>query len=153
MPVVFLNGTNDFAYPLDSYAKTCRLVQGEKNYSIQLKMPHGHIFDFPEFFPFVDQYLLGGPAMPKISTPQVADGRVSATVEGAQPLVAARLLYTTGPHPENPTREWTSRPLEIHDHTLVGEAPPATVTAWYVDVTDDRKLVVSSEVIVPGVTP
>ena len=31
MPVVFLNGTNDFAYPMDSYAKTCRLVQGEKN--------------------------------------------------------------------------------------------------------------------------
>jgi hypothetical protein len=34
MPVMFLNGTNDFAYPMDSYAKTCALVQGEKNYSI-----------------------------------------------------------------------------------------------------------------------
>ena len=30
MPVVFLNGTNDFAYPMDSYAKTCRLVQGTR---------------------------------------------------------------------------------------------------------------------------
>ena len=64
MPVVFLNGTNDFAYPLDSYAKTCRLVRGTKHFSIQLQMPHGHIFDFPEFFLFVDQYLQGRHAAP-----------------------------------------------------------------------------------------
>src|SRR5690606_16319239 len=47
MPIAFLNGTNDFAYPLDSYAKTCQLVQTTKHFSIQLRMPHGHIFDFP----------------------------------------------------------------------------------------------------------
>jgi hypothetical protein len=35
---------------MDSYAKTCRLVRGTKHYSIQLRMAHGHIFDFPEFF-------------------------------------------------------------------------------------------------------
>ena len=57
MPVAFLNGTNDFAYPMDSYAKTCRLVTGTKHYSIQLNMRHGHIFEFPEFFVFIDQYL------------------------------------------------------------------------------------------------
>ena len=34
IPVMFLNGTNDFAYPLDSDAKTTALVTGEKDYSI-----------------------------------------------------------------------------------------------------------------------
>jgi dienelactone hydrolase len=150
MPVVFLNGTNDFAYPMDSYAKTCRLVQGEKNYSIQFEMPHGHIFDFREFFPIVDQYLCGGAPLVKIDTPRLADGRVTAEVQGTQPLVSARLHFTTGPHPQNPTRKWTSRPLEIHGRTLSGEAPPSDATVWYVDVTDDRQLLISSEVMVPG---
>ena len=27
MPVFFVNGSNDFAYPLDSHAKTCDLVR------------------------------------------------------------------------------------------------------------------------------
>jgi dienelactone hydrolase len=150
MPVMFLNGTNDFAYPMDSYAKTCRLVRGVKNYSIQLQMPHGHIFDFPEFFLFVDQYLKSGTPMPLVSTPRVADGRVTASVEGPLPLVSARLHYTTGPHQENPTRQWVTKPLEIRDHTISGEAPPANATVWYVDVTDERKAVVCSELIVPG---
>jgi hypothetical protein len=150
MPVAFLNGTNDFAYPLDSYAKTCRLVRGTKHFSIQLRMPHGHIFDFPECFLFVDQYLKGGTPLPVVSTPQIADGRVTASVTNPTPLVSARLHYTTGPHKDNPTREWVTRPLEIHDQVASGEAPPADATVWYVDVTDQRKAVASSEPMVRG---
>ncbi|MHB8972628.1 MAG: alpha/beta hydrolase family protein [Pirellulaceae bacterium] len=149
MPVMFLNGTNDFAYPMDSYAKTCQLVRGVKNYSIQLQMPHGHIFDFPEFFLFVDQYLKGGTPLLTVSTPQVADGRVTANVEGPLPLVSARLHFTTGPHLENPTRAWVTKPLEIRERTISGEAPPANATVWYVDVTDESKGVVSSKLMVP----
>ena len=94
MPVVFLNGTNDFAYPMDSYAKTCRLVTGEKNYSIQLRMNHGHIFEFPEFFVFIDQYLKGGTPMPKIARPTVDQGTVSAKVTSAdQARVGASALH------------------------------------------------------------
>ncbi|MHB8957226.1 MAG: alpha/beta hydrolase family protein [Pirellulaceae bacterium] len=150
MPVVFLNGTNDFAYPLDSYAKTCQLVQGVKHYSIQLNMPHGHIFDFPEFFLFVDQYLKGGTPLPVISIPQTAEGRVTATVDGPLPLVSARLHYTTGPHPENPTRPWVTQSLEINGQQISGEAPPADATVWYVDVSDQSKGIVSSRLMIPG---
>ncbi len=150
MPVVFLNGTNDFAYPMDSYAKTCRLVTGETNYSIQLRMNHGHIFEFPEFFVFIDQYLSGGTPMPKIARPTIDQGTVSAKVTSQTQLVSARLHFTTGPHVENPTRPWTTKPLEIKEDVLVGEAPPPDATVWYVDVTDERKVLSSSEVMVPG---
>ncbi len=148
MPIMFLNGTNDFAYPMDSYARTCALVRSEKNYSIQLRMPHGHIFDFPEFFLFIDQYIKDSTPLPVVSRPTVNDGKLSADVKSETKLVTARLHYTTGPHPENPTREWVSRPLMIKANTLVGDAPPGDATVWYVDVTDERKAVVSSEVIV-----
>ena len=67
-----LNGTNDFAYPMDSYAKTCALVRSEKNYSIQLNMKHGHLFEFPEFFLFADQYIRGGKPMPVVARSSTA---------------------------------------------------------------------------------
>src|SRR5262245_7807203 len=41
MPVLFVNGTNDFAYPLDSYKKSYQLVK-DRNLCVTVKMPHGH---------------------------------------------------------------------------------------------------------------
>ncbi len=148
MPVVFLNGTNDFAYPMDSYAKTCGLVAGEKHYSIQLNMRHGHIFDFPEFFVFVDQYLKGGMPMPVVERPTVTGGQVEAKVTSATKLVSAQLHFTTGPHTQNQKRSWTTRPLQIKDGVITGQAPPTDATVWYVDVIDQRKVLASSEVMV-----
>ncbi|MFP6873332.1 MAG: alpha/beta fold hydrolase [Verrucomicrobiales bacterium] len=147
MPVMFLNGTNDFAYPMDSYARTCALVQGEKNYSIQIRMRHGHIFNFPEFFGFVDQYLRGGTPMPVVAQPVVKDGQLSATVQSKTRLITANLHYTTGPHPENKTRGWKSLPLKVDGLKVHGAAPPKEATVWYVDVRDERKFVVSSKVM------
>ncbi len=148
MPVMFVNGTNDFAYPMDSYAKTCAIVRGTKNYSIQLRMRHGHIFDFPEFFFFVDQYIKDSAPMPVVSKPEIKDDRLSATVDTTKKLLSARLHFTTGAHRDNKIREWITKSLTV-DGTLVrGEAPPADATVWYVDVTDERKALVSSEVIV-----
>ena len=148
MPVMFLNGTNDFAYPMDSYEKTCALVAGEKNYSIQLSMRHGHIFDFPEFFIFIDQYIKGGTPMPVVAKPEVRDGKLIATVKSATRLVKAQLHYTIGPHPNNKTRKWVTLPLVIDGNTIRGAAAPDKATAWYVDVTDDRKAVASSKVMI-----
>lgn len=147
MPIVFFNGTNDFAYPMDSYSKTCALVHSEKNYSIQLRMPHGHIFDFPEFFPAIDQYITGGTPLPVVSRPVVRDGRLTATVRTSTKLLSARLRYTSGPHRANKTRSWTTKPLTIDGNTIRGAAPPKDATVWYVDVRDERKLLVSSEVL------
>lgn len=149
MPVMFINGTNDFAYPMDSYAKTCALVRGVKNYSIQLRMRHGHIFGFPEFFGFVDQYILGETAMPVVSRPAIVGGRVRAVVESSTKLVSAHLHYTAGPHVDNRARPWVSLPMKIKAGNILDSvAPPAGATVWYVDVRDERKLLVSSELMV-----
>ena len=148
MPVAFINGTNDFAYPMDSYAKSCALVRTEKNYSIQLRMRHGHIFDFPEFFPFVDQYLKGGVPMPVVSKPELKNGELTANVKSSTKLVSARLHYTVGPHEKNKGRSWTTKALVVERNEINGEGPPEAATAWYVDLTDERKVLVSSQVMV-----
>ena len=148
MPVMFLNGTNDFAYPMDSYAKTCALVTGEKNYSIQLRMRHGHIFDFPEFFIFIDQYIKGGKPMPVVAQPEIQDGKMSAKVKSSTKLVKAQLHYTTEPHVNNSDRKWVTVSLVIDGNTIRGPAVPEKTTAWYVDVTDERKVLASSRVMI-----
>ncbi len=147
MPVIFLNGTNDFAYPADSYRRSCELVRSEKNYSIQIRMRHGHIFDFPEFFLFADQYLKGGLALPVVSSPEIIDGTIRASVSSKTRLNEARLHYTTGPHSKNKERPWITQTLTIDGSRLIGDAPPPQATAYYVDVRDERKALVSSEFV------
>ena len=147
MPVMFVNGTHDFAYPMDSYAKTCALVRSEKNFSIQFKMRHGHIFDFPEFFLFIDQYIKGTTPMPVVSRPVVDGDRVTATVTSSTKITGALLRYTTGDHKENKTRPWEAKTVAVTGDKLHGPAPPKDATAWYIEVIDERKATGSSEVM------
>jgi dienelactone hydrolase len=149
MPLMFLNGTNDFAYPMDSYAKTCALVRSKKNYSIQLNMKHGHIFDFPEFFIFVDQYILNGTPMPEVARPVIKKNKVSALVKSESKLIEAKLHYTSDPHDQNRTRMWKTVDLALNGNLIHGDAPPNNVKVWYVAVRDERKAIASSELILP----
>ena len=40
-PILFLNGSNDFAYPMDSYQKCYRLVKSPMSLSLRVRLPHG----------------------------------------------------------------------------------------------------------------
>ena len=42
MPFLWVTGTNDVGYPLDSFQKTYRLPQGPRTLSVHLRMPHSH---------------------------------------------------------------------------------------------------------------
>jgi dienelactone hydrolase len=42
MPMLWVTGTNDFAYPMDSLQKSYRLTQGDRTLCIRIRMPHGH---------------------------------------------------------------------------------------------------------------
>ena len=42
MPMLWVTGTNDFAYPMDSLQKSYRLPQAERTLAIRVRMPHGH---------------------------------------------------------------------------------------------------------------
>ena len=110
-------------------------------------MRHGHIFDFPEFFVFVDQYIRGGTPMPVVTRPAVKEGKVSVTVDFKTKLISANLYYTPGPHAQNGKRPWKTVPLTIDGQRIHGSAPPKDATVWYVDVRDERKALVSSEAI------
>jgi dienelactone hydrolase len=148
MPVFFINGTNDFAYPLDSYAKTYGLVKGERNLRITVNMPHGHPQGWapPEIGLFVDGYLRGGKPLPAIQRPRTVNGQVLAKVRAKTGLASAALHYTTGTGPIN-KRQWQTVPGRVDGSHLVAETPPKEAAVWFLTVTDERGAVVSSELV------
>ena len=80
-PILFVNGTTDFAYPLDSYQKSYRLVAAKwRHVSVAINRPHGHNWTFPEVDRFVDGVLRGEPGLVRMGPPVVTDGRVSVAL-------------------------------------------------------------------------
>lgn len=148
MPVFFLDGTNDFAYPLDSYAKTYGLVRSQRNFRITVNMPHGHPQGWApiEIGLFVDEHLRGGKPLPAILQPRTINDAAVAGVRTRTPLVSATLHYTTETGPIN-KRQWQTTPGRIEGSLIGAKAPPAEATIWFFTVTDDRGAVVSSELV------
>jgi len=148
MPILFVNGTNDFAYPLDSYQRSFNLVPGEKQLRVTVNLPHGHQAGWApvEIGRFVDQNLTKGAPLPVVGEPQIADGKVTMPITSSQTLKAAALHFTTDEKPIN-MREWKSVPGKVDAKQVVTDAPPENATAWFLTVTDEQDGVISSHIM------
>ncbi|HRX83065.1 MAG TPA: alpha/beta fold hydrolase, partial [Pirellulaceae bacterium] len=147
MPILFVNGTNDFAYPLDSYMKSIAAVPGEKQFCITVKMPHGHPAGWapPEIGLFIDSHLQGGQPLATVDSLRITDGKAQTTYQSEVPITKAELHFTTDTKPIN-QREWQSTPATISSEVINADAPPADTTAWFFTLTDSRGAVSSSTV-------
>ncbi|MHC4534859.1 MAG: alpha/beta hydrolase family protein [Planctomycetota bacterium] len=148
MPVFFVNGTNDFAYPLDSYSKTYSIVKNKRNYRITVNMPHGHQQGWApeEIGLFVDQYLKGGIPLPIVMRPKLINEEVHATFRSETNLTSANLHYTTETMPINKLK-WEKISARVDGKHIISTAPPDEATIWFLTVRDSRGAVVSSELI------
>jgi cephalosporin-C deacetylase-like acetyl esterase len=155
MPMLFVNGGRDFAYPPDSHAKTYALVKSPKNLHFVPDLPHGHIFDRPPAIEvFIRQSLEGGIPLARIGEPRIEGDQITATVETQTKLVKAELHYTLDPLPGTPnTRQWTSLPAVIADGRIQSKLPPENATIWFLTVEDERKALVSSRLVVSSPLP
>jgi len=127
VPIFFVNGTNDFAYPLDSYMKSFNAVtQVEKNIRIEVKMKHGHSQGWapPEIGAFVDSKILGAPKLPKISLPERKGDTVTVNITEAQ-VTSAEAHFATDATDIN-KHEWQSAP--VTGMTWVGAGATCTAT-------------------------
>jgi cephalosporin-C deacetylase-like acetyl esterase len=150
MPVLFVNGGKDFAYPPDSHAKTAALVKAPgKNMHFVPNLRHGHIFDRPKAVEvFINHYLKGGVALPVVGPAAVAGDKAAATVTTKTKLSSASLCYTTSKLAgNNRARKWTEIPATITDDRITAAAPPKDAVAWFLKVTDERKATVSSKLV------
>jgi dienelactone hydrolase len=141
-PILFLNGSHDFAYPFDSYQKSYRLVRPElRHVNVVMKLPHGHIWTFPEVDQFIDRALQHRP-FPKIGPVQVTGQIVRA--KSTQPLQSASLNYTsdTGPWQK---REWTTIAATVSNKRIEALLPEATPLVFFITATNKDNLRISSE--------
>ena len=148
MPVFFVNGTNDFAYPLDSYAKTYRLVKSKRNFRITVNMPHSHQHGWApeEIGLFIEQYLKGGIPLPIIMKPNLINKEIHAKIKSATNLNSANLHYTTGTVPINKLK-WEEIPARIDGERIISPAPPEEATIWFLTTSDSRGAIGSSELM------
>lgn len=144
-PILFLNGTTDFAYPLDSYQKSFRLVPPPLRYvSIVTNLPHGHIWTFGEVDAFVD-HRLGGTATLAKAGPLLREGsEIRTRFASRVPIKAANLCYTTDTGPWN-KRRWVSAPARLDGLMATATLPAARPLVAYIATVDDRGLRVSSD--------
>jgi len=153
-PILFVNGTNDFAYPLDSYQKSYQLVPGPTDLCVTVRMPHGHPPGWapPEIGLFVDQVLRQGVPLARVGMPAVSGDQASTRIESKEPLREGELAYTTD------EGDWSKREWRTVKGTLEGKKLTATLPAkrplvFFFLVRDGRGATTTSRhVILPKVS-
>ena len=154
VPIFFVNGTNDFAYPLDSFMKSYADVRhAAKTVRIEVNMPHGHEEGWapPEIAAFIDAAVLGTPGLPVLDTPRLDDAVARCRVISGRPVAKAAMVSTTEAGAINKLT-WKTVPAEVKaDGSLVAPRPPADARAYFFTAATPAGLVVSSPaVIVPA---
>ncbi len=152
VPILFVNGTNDIHYVLDSYAKSYNAVPEatEKNIRIEVNMRHGH---GPGWAPeeiglFIDSKCRGGAALPIVNS--LASDRkrgLRASYQSGTSINSATLHYTTDTGLRS-ERQWQSADLTVDNttKTISGAAVPADANTWFISLTDERQAMVTSAI-------
>ncbi|MEN3943074.1 prolyl oligopeptidase family serine peptidase [Prosthecobacter sp. SYSU 5D2] len=147
VPILFVNGTNDIHYVLDSYMKSYNVVPGEKQMRIQVKMSHGHP---PGWAPeeiglFIDSKCRGGVPLAVPGQPVVDGDQVKASYTSKVPVKEAKLHYTTDEGLRS-SRNWTTVDATVSQGEVSAPKPPKEANTWFMTLTDERGAMVSTTV-------
>ncbi len=148
MPICWVNGTNDFAYPMDSWQKSYRQPKTDRTLCLRIRMPHGHgpVGENPEeIHVFANQFLKSGKPMVKITEQGHSADEAWATFKSEVALTKAELSFTRD------TGKWQTRKWEQIDAVIdaktgrVTAKIPAEAKVFYLNLFDDRQCAVSTE--------
>ncbi len=141
MPMLWVTGTNDFAYPFPSLQKSYRLPRGPRTLAIRVRMKHSHPDGAipEEIFAFADSFFKK--ATPLVRIAKSGDDWVE--FGGKRRVVKAELNFTKdeGKWQE---RKWESVGASVRGRRASGVVP-AGAKAWYLNLFDEAGLVVSGE--------
>lgn len=147
MPVLWVTGTNDFAYTLNALQKSYRLPRGQRTLCVRLRMPHGHgdAGEGPkEIFTFADSILRNGEPLAKIIAQHRDGRRISVNFDSKRPIRKAELMITRGTG-HWPDRLWEALPAQLDGPGTATAILPNDATVYYVNLLDDRDCIVSTE--------
>jgi dienelactone hydrolase len=149
LPMLWVTGTNDFAYPLPSLQRSYRATSGSRTLSIRVQMQHGHggAGESPkEIHTFADSIVNGGEPLAQITAQAFNNGVIEASYREHVSIIKAELIYTLSNDEDWIKREWATAPANIdHRSRTVTSRLPDGATVAYLNLTDARECVVSSE--------
>ena len=143
-PMLFLNGTHDFAYPLDSYRKTIEQVKpGLGTVALHHKLPHGHIWRFKIVDAFIDSILRNGAQLVRLGELRVIGQQAVAPVLAKTKVTTAK-LWITGDQGPWQKRNWKELPASIADGKIRADLPTEQPLTFFLQATDERGLLTST---------
>lgn len=148
MPILWVNGTNDFAYPMDSWQKSYRLPKTPQSLCLRIRMPHGHgpAGENPEeIHIFANQILRKEKPLAKVVDQGNSATEAWATFQSEVPIQKAELCFTkdVGRWQD---RKWEAIPAEIDPASKGAVAKiPADATVFYINLFDERNCVISTQ--------
>jgi hypothetical protein len=148
MPMLWVDGSNDFAYTLDCLQQSYRLLTAPSTLCVRLRMPHAHggPGENPkEIHALAESLFANGTPLARITKSGRDNSNAWVLAQSAAPIQKAELNYTadTGRWQD---RKWEAIPA-VWD-AQVGRASavlPKAAAVFYFNLTDNRSLVVSSE--------
>jgi dienelactone hydrolase len=147
MPMLWVSGTNDAAYPLESLRRSYRLPRTPRTLCIRVRMPHGHgglAENAEEIHAFANHLVNGGPALASI-TDQGRRGRTAwAAYMSSAPIVRAELNFTRDRGVWLRRWETAGARVDAAQHRA-SAVLPAGATAYYFNLVDECGLIVSTE--------
>ena len=146
MPMLWVTGTNDGAYPMDSLQKSYRLPESERTLCIRIRMPHGHggAGENPEeIHAFANSILKADAPLARITSYGIDDDHARAEFTSAKPITKAELCFTRDLG-DWQQREWISEPADISGYKVTAELS-SDVKVCYLNLIDGSDLVVSTE--------
>jgi dienelactone hydrolase len=147
VPILFVNGTNDIHYPLDSYQKSFDIVPGPKQLRIEVQMRHGHPpgWSPQEIGLFIDSHCRDAKPLPVPGAVSIEDSRVRLPYISSIPLKSAQLHYTSDDGSRS-KRVWKSLPGELTLDAVIAPKPPLEANTWFISLTDSRDAMVTSTI-------
>ncbi|MGB0580923.1 MAG: GDSL-type esterase/lipase family protein [Limisphaerales bacterium] len=143
-PMLFLNGTHDFAYPPDSYRKTIEQVKPDLvTVALHHKLPHGHIWTFKIVDTFIDSVLRGGLELARLGDLRVNENQAVTPVLSKTKVASAK-LWVTSDQGAWQKRNWKTLPATFSDGKIYAELPAERPLAFFLQAEDERGLLTST---------
>ena len=149
-PMLWLNGTNDFAYWPPVWQRSAASTLSARHLCLKLRWPHGHIPEAEEareIGAFFDAQLNGAVPLLTVSAPAVSDGTILVSYGSERPLRHASLLCTVDGG-QWPGREWHHMHASIHRaEQQISAVMPHGTTAACISALSDDYLTTTSDLV------
>ena len=144
-PILFVNGTNDYSYPLGSWQRSCALVPGRVDLCLKVRMAHSHPDGWTpiEIGIYVDSILKHGRPLPSVERAERQGNRAVAHFTSTVPIMRAEAHFAIASGPWN-KRGWQTVSAVHTDDTVSVELPTARPLVYYFSITDERGAHVST---------